>query len=104
MRKPREYHQVKKKYTSKKGFALYYKGKMISKEKYWNMKLRELLSRNIDLYLTIRFNSDYIKKLLILEKIWNLKTPATLLKRLIDNNFALIQLDKIKQVLKHGKK
>jgi hypothetical protein len=82
--------QIPKRRQTKTRLCFYYKGRMISREDYWEMKIKDLVLENKDLSMNFHFSPQYLKRIFILQREFEVKTPIYLLKHLINQEFARI--------------
>ena len=88
-------HKVIKKRKGRHGKNYIFEGKIVSHFEFWELKIRYFIKEQKDLFITSRFNPNDIKKILILMKVWEAKTPTDLFKILIEQNYGLLQTKKI---------
>lgn len=77
------------------GKNLIFDGKYVSREDYWEMKIKDHVKLNEDMFVNMRFNPNDNQKILILMKVWGVKTPTDLSKVLIEQAYGLLQTKKI---------
>lgn len=82
---------------TKNGFSFLYKGKIISRSKFWIMKMKDKIKQKKELSLNLKLSPTDQKKLIVLQKIWNTNSPSNTIKALINEYFSLINLKKIQE-------
>lgn len=76
-----------------------FKGQVLSRMDYWVLKISENIRGKSSLNFTQSFNIEEQKKILILMRLWGVRSPVELVKCLIDENYSLIQIKKLNQDL-----
>ncbi len=98
-----ELSEVTRRKTNK-GYQLFYHGRRLKREDYWNFKIKFNITNGRKLSYLLILDEINQKKLLILMKAFNINNPSATFKFLLNEYFTVFNVQRIRKKIKKRKK